>query len=215
MKNILIFAPLIAFFTFFMIYIAEATDVLLLNEERLETSFKVDGERLVLTWKPLFYPCTYRVETVSRATGAIPNTPDYHIFMEESANDNSYKVPTGAIPMYYLISAYGITGKIYESPAIVANPNYPEPPKPVPIYHYNIDNPASLMPFLVWHCVPDAVCYEVELLSAPPEIEGGISLSKMFHLTSTQQIFTNGWQADLKPFQFTGEFGRLDSTMSL
>ena len=39
MKNILIFAPLIAFFTAFMIYIAEATDVLLLNDIRLETTF--------------------------------------------------------------------------------------------------------------------------------------------------------------------------------
>ena len=201
MKNILIFAPVIAFFTFFMIYIAEATDVLLLNEERLETSFKLEGEQLVLTWKPLFYPCKYRVETVSRTTGAIPNSPEYHKFIDEAADESSYAVPSGALPMYYLISAYGITGKVYESPAVVANPNYPEPPKPVPIYHYNIDNPASLMPFLVWHSVPEAVCYEVELLSAPPEIEGGISLSKMFHLESTQQIFTNGWQADLRPYQ--------------
>ena len=201
MKNILIFAPLIAFFTFFMIYIAEVTDVLLLNEIRLETSFKVEGDQLVLTWKPLFYPCKYRVETVSRSTGAIPNSPEYHKFLEEAADENSYTVSSGAIPMYYLISAYGITGKVYESPAVVANPNYPEPPRPVPIYHYNIDNPASLMPFLVWHSVPEAVCYEVELLSAPPEIEGGISLSKMFHLESTQQIFTNGWQADLRKYQ--------------
>ncbi len=201
MKNILIFAPLIAFFTVLMIYVAEATDVLLLNEQRLETSFKVDGDKLVLTWKPLFYPCKYRVETVSRTTGNIPNSPEYHTFLEEAAIENTYTVPSGAIPMYYLISAYGITGKVYESPAVVANPNYPEPPKPVPIYHYNIDNPASLMPFLVWHSVPEAVCYEVELLSAPPEIEGGISLSKMFHLESTQNVFTNGWQADLRSYQ--------------
>ena len=184
-----------------MIYIVEQTDVLLLNEDRLETNFKVEGERLILSWKPLFYPCTYKVETVSRSTGVIAGAPEYHKFIEEPAQENTYKVPTSAIPMYYVISAYGMTGKVYESPSVVANPNYPEPPKPVPIYHYNIENPASLMPFLVWHSVPGAVCYEVELLSAPPEIEGGISLSKMFHLASTQQVFTNGWQADLKPFQ--------------
>ena len=201
LKNIFVFVPLISFFTIFSIYIAEATDVLLLNEERLETSFKIEDGQLFLTWKPLFYPCTYRVETVSRTTGAIPNSPEYHKFLEEPVQGSTYKVPTAAIPMYYLISAYGITGKIYESPSLVMNPNYPDPPKPVTIYHYTIDNPASLMPFLVWHSVPDAVCYEVELLSAPPEIEGGISLSKMFHLASTQQVFTNGWQADLKPYQ--------------
>ena len=201
MKNFFIFVPVIAFFTLFMIYIVEQTDVLLLNEDRLETNFKVEGERLILSWKPLFYPCTYKVETVSRSTGVIPGASEYHKFIEEPAQENTYKVPTSAIPMYYVISAYGMTGKVYESPSVVANPNYPEPPKPVPIYHYNIENPASLMPFLVWHSVPGAVCYEVELLSAPPEIEGGISLSKMFHLASTQQVFTNGWQADLKPFQ--------------
>ena len=201
MKNFFVFMPLITFFTFLMIYIAEATDVLLLNEERLQTSFKTEDEKLILSWKPLFYPCKYKVETISRTTGTISNSPEYHKFIEESATENFYQVPTCAIPMYYLITAYGLTGKIYESPAIIPNPNYPEPPHPVPIYHYDINNTASLMPFLVWHCVPDAVCYEVELLSAPPEIEGGISLSKMFHLMSTQNIFTNGWQADLRPFQ--------------
>lgn len=201
MKNIIVFAPLITFFTFLMIYIAEVTDVLFLSEERLETSFKVDGEHLILSWTPLFYPCKYKVETVSRTTGVIPNSAEYHKFLEEDATENFYKVPSTAIPMYYSISAYGITGKIYESPALVANPNYTEPPQPVPVYHYTVNNPASVMPFLIWHSVPGAVCYEVELLSAPPEIEGGISLSKMFHLTSTQHIFTNGWQADLRPYQ--------------
>ncbi|MBR1730592.1 MAG: GDSL family lipase, partial [Selenomonadaceae bacterium] len=139
MKNFFIFVPVIAFFTLFMIYIVEQTDVLLLNEDRLETNFKVEGERLILSWKPLFYPCTYKVETVSRSTGVIPGASEYHKFIEEPAQENTYKVPTSAIPMYYVISAYGMTGKVYESPSVVANPNYPEPPKPVPIYHYNIE----------------------------------------------------------------------------
>ncbi|MBR1397858.1 MAG: GDSL family lipase, partial [Selenomonadaceae bacterium] len=133
--------------------------------------------------------------------GAIPNSPEYHKFVEEIATENSYQTPKTAIPMYYLISAYGMFGKIFESPSAIANPNFPDPPSPVPIYKYTRDNPASLMPFLVWHTVPEAVCYEVELLSAPPEIEGGISLSKTFHLASTRQVFTNGWQADLRPYQ--------------
>ena len=56
------------------------------------------------------------------------------------------------------------------------------------------------MPFLVWHTVPNAVCYELELLDAPPDFEGGIALSRTHHLESTRQIFTNGYQADLRPY---------------
>ena len=201
MKNFVIFMPLIAFFTIFCIYIAEQTDLLMLNEEELATSFKIEDNKLFLTWKPLFYPCKYRVETVSRSSGLIPNVSEYHQFLDELAIENTYEVPKTAIPMYYVISAYGMFGKVFESPSTVMNPNFTDPPSPVPIFHYTRENPASLMPFLVWNVVPEAVCYEVEILSAPPEIEGGISLSKAHHLSSTQQIFTNGWQADLHKFQ--------------
>ena len=201
MKCFVVFAPLIAFFTVFCIYIAEQTDLLMLSEEKLEASFTSEDERLFLTWKPLFYPCKYKVETVSRTSGVIPNSPEYHEFLNEAADQNTYEVPKTAIPMYYFVSAYGMFGKVFESPSTIMNPNFPEPAHPVVIFHYTKEKPASLMPFLVWHNVPEAVCYEVELLSAPPEIEGGISHSKMFHLASTQQIFTNGWQADLHPYQ--------------
>ena len=56
------------------------------------------------------------------------------------------------------------------------------------------------MPFLVWHNLPNAVLYEVEILSAPPAQEGGTELSSTNHIMSTRSIFTNGWQADLRPY---------------
>lgn len=201
MKTFFVFVPLIAAFTFLCLYITEQSDVLHIADERLNTSFVINGRDTTLEWTPIAYPCSYEIKTFSRTSGMIIGAPEYHRFADDFSNDSRYRVPSTAIPMYYFISAYGLFGKVFDSNVAIANPNFTSPPKPVPIFHYDADNPASLMPFLVWHTVPDAVCYEVELLSAPPEIEGGISLSKMFHLFSTQQIFTNGWQADLRPFQ--------------
>ena len=200
-KSFFIFLPLVALFTFLCLYITERADVLHVADERINASFRIDGNDLILDWTPLRYPCSYEVKTVARSSGMISGAPEYHQFADERVADNSYRVPSTAIPMYYLISARGIFGRTFEASDIIANPDFPSPPSPVPIFHYDASQPASLMPFLVWHTVPDAVCYEVEILSAPPEIEGGISPSKLFHLYSTQQIFTNGWQADLRPFQ--------------
>ncbi len=201
MKSFFVFAPLIALFTFLCLYISEQTDVLAIEKEKLVTSFEMRDRQLILTWQPLAYPCSYEVKTFSMTSGMIPNTPQYHQFADEFVDGNEYRVPSTAIPMYYFVTAYGMFGRVFEFKNVAANPNFTSPPAPVPIFHYTADNPASPMPFLVWHTVPDAVCYEVELLSAPPEIEGGISLSKTVHVLSTQQVFTNGWQADLRPYQ--------------
>ena len=48
--------------------------------------------------------------------------------------------------------------------------------------------------------VPDGVLYELEILSGPPDAENTTTLSKTNHLTSTQQVFTNGIQFDLRPY---------------
>ena len=204
MKNFLTFtiiALLMSFFALFSMYIAEKTDVLQLNGRVLEVSFTQEGDDILMTWKPLPYPCVYKITTISRTTGLVKDSPPFHIFKEEETRSPSYIVPRAPIPTYYFISARGLFDEVYRSEKIYPNPNFPTPPYPVSIYHYNEDNPASLMPFLVWHTVPNAVCYEVELLDAPPEVEGGIALSKIHHLAYTRKVFTNGYQADLKPFK--------------
>ncbi|MBQ6296213.1 MAG: SGNH/GDSL hydrolase family protein [Selenomonadaceae bacterium] len=203
MKNLftlIIIAALMGFFSIFSMYIAEKTDVLQLNGRSLEVSFSQEGDDTLMTWKPLPYPCIYKVTTISRTTGLVEDSPPFHIFKEEETRSASYIVPRAPIPTYYFISARGLFGEIYRSDKIYPNPNFPTPPHPVSIYHYNKDNPASLMPFFVWHTVPNAVCYEFELLDAPPEVEGGIALSKIHSLDSTRKIYTNGYQADLRPF---------------
>ena len=203
MKNFLTFtiiAGLMAFFSIFSMYIAEKTDVMQLNGRMLEVNFSQEGDDTLMSWKPLPYPCVYKVTTISRTTGLVEDSPPFHILKEEETRSASYIVPRAPIPTFYFITARGLFGEIYRSEKIYANPNFPTPPHPVSIYHYNETNPASLMPFFVWHTVPNAVCYELEILDAPPEVEGGIALSKVHHLDSTRKIYTNGYQADLRPF---------------
>ena len=203
MKNFITFAViamLMSSFAIFGMYIAEKTDVLQLNGRPLEVNFTQEGDDTLMTWRPLPYPCVYKITTISRTTGLVEGSPPFHILKEEETRSANYIVPRAPIQTYYFVTARGLFGEIFRSDKIYANPNFPMPPHPVSIYHYNNDKPASLMPFLIWHVVPNAVCYELELLDAPPEVEGGITLSKNHHLDSTRKIYTNGYQADLRPF---------------
>ncbi|MBQ3337116.1 MAG: GDSL family lipase, partial [Selenomonadaceae bacterium] len=203
MKNFLTFAiiaALMSFFALFGMYIAEKTDVLQLNGRPLEVTFVQEGDDTLMRWRPLPYPCVYKITTVSQTTGLVEGSPPFHIFKEEETRSASYIVPRAPIPTFYFITARGLFGEIFRSDKIYPNPNFPMPPHPVSIYHYGKDNPASLMPFFVWHTVPNAVCYEFEILDAPPEVEGGIALSKVHSLFNTRKVYTNSYQADLRPF---------------
>ncbi len=205
MKNFVTFilsSILITFFAVFGTYIAEITNLIQFSEQSLEVKFEENGEDLIMTWQPIPYPCKYKIETVSRTSGTISGVPEYHLQSFARVEGTSFKVPRTAIPNYYFISAVGIFGgKIFEYEKPIANPNFPSPVAPVSIFKYTEENKASLMPFLVWHTVPDAVCYEVEILSSPPQIEGGIEPSKKNQLMITHSIFTNGYQVDLRPFK--------------
>lgn len=204
MKNFLTFtliAALMTFFALFSMYVAEKTDVMQLNGRALNVRFSQDGDDTLMSWQPLPYPCVYKITTVNRTTGLVEGSPPFHILTEGETRSANYIVPRAPIPTYYFITARGLFGEVYRSEKIYANPNFPTPPSPVSIYHYGDDNPASLMPFLVWHIVPNAVCYELEILDAPPEIEGGIALSERHNLFNTRKVYTNGYQADLRPFK--------------
>ena len=194
------FFILTGFFSLFTIFVAEVTDMMQIRDTEIAISFKNVDEDLIMTWTPLPYPCIYKIETFSETTGILENSPRYHLMTSAETSETFYKVPRTPIPNFYRISARGIFTEIFQDKNIVANPNFTQPPRPIPIFHYNKNNPASLMPFLVWHTVPNAVCYELEILDAPPEIEGGINHSENHHLESTTKIFTNGYQADLRPY---------------
>ena len=195
-----LFFTLISFFSLFVTFMAEVTDLIHMKGKNISVKFRNVDENLIMLWTPLKYPCTYKIETFSQTTGILPETPRYHLMTSAETSESFYKVPPAPIPNFYRISAHGIFTEIFKSEKIFANPNFTTPARPVPIYHYPKENPASLMPFLIWHVVPNAVCYELEILDAPPEIEGGIVHSKNHHLESTKKIFTNGYQADLRPY---------------
>ncbi|MBP3781118.1 MAG: GDSL family lipase, partial [Selenomonas sp.] len=201
MKKFLILLLVTLGFTVLSAYMVEKTDVMGLRSMTLQTSFDEHDGHMVLSWDPLPYPCFYKVETYSPTTGLVEGEPAQHFWGSTITMTASCDVPVGAIPMNYRVTAYGIFGQLTEPSEPIPNPVHnQETVKPVTIYHYGENNPASLMPFLVWHSIPNAVCYEVELLGGKPAQEGGTAHDKANHLESTQQIFTNGWQADLKKY---------------
>lgn len=207
MKKFLLFTATILFFTLLSIFVMEKTDVLGLAERELSPTFQETNGRLLLSWKRLPYPCFYKIESYSRTTGLVADEPSSHLFQGDFTFDSSYHVPSTAIPMYYKVTAYGMFGQLTAPSEPINNPDFPQDrTAPISIFHYTENNKASQMPFLVWHTVPTAVCYEVELLSAAPKQEGGTKLAsrKEGHLESTRQVFTNGWQADLRPYAQKG-----------
>lgn len=200
MKKFIIFALTTLIFTLICVYYTEKTDLLDLQDYPIIASFEDEQGQTLLSWKRLPYPCFYKVETFSKTTGLVPGEETYHFFKQDFTVKASYKVPSTAIPMYYRISAYGIFGRLSGPSKPIPNTNYKDPASPVTISKYTTQKPASQMPYLIWHSVPSAVCYEVEILTAPPENEQGIELSHQRHVFSTQQVYTNGWQADLRKY---------------
>ena len=201
MKKFFLFSFILLSFTIFSLYFAEKTDVLGLRDMELVTSFAEENGKMVLSWDALPYPCIYKVETYSKTTGMVADEPEYHFLTSSITTGTSYEVPRSGIPTFYRVSAMGIFGELMPPSPPIANPIYTKTPyTPDTIYHYSEENSASLKPFLVWHSMPNAVCYELELLAGLPEIENGTALDKKNHLESTQQIFTNGFQVDLTKY---------------
>lgn len=200
MKKFFLFLSTIFIFTVICIYFTEKTYLSFIQNTVHNTYFKQKNAKLILSWDKLPYPCTYRIDTFYKNTSILKETEEYHLISSHYTRENSSEIPSGSIPFFYSISAYGMFGFLGEYISKIPSPNYPVPVVPVSILHYTKNNPASLMPFLVWHTVPRAVCYELELLSAVPENEGGLDLSQKYHLFSTKKIYTNGFQADLRPY---------------
>lgn len=200
MKHYILFTAIIFLVSMMCIFFIEKQDILHLKQIDIAAMITEENGTALLTWERIPYPCYYRVDTYIKSTGKISDEPVYQHVKTEFTTTPSYHISSADIPFYYRITAYGMFGSVTAPSTPCASP-YFETTAPILISRYTEDRPASLMPFLIWHSIPNAVLYEVELLSAPPDKEGGISLSQSNHLISTQSIFTNGWQADLRPFQ--------------
>ena len=200
MKQYFFFTGIIFLAVIGCIFFIEKTDALHLKQLDITAEVQEENGISTLYWERLPYPCYYRIDTYIKTTGSISGESAYEHIKTEFTAANTYRISSAPIPFHYRITAYGMFGAVTMPSSGTASP-YFMASSPIPIYHYTDEHPASLMPFLVWHSIPNAVLYEVELLSAPPEGEGGTALSLKHHLMHTRNIFTNGWQADLRPFR--------------
>ena len=199
MKKFILFVLLIGGFSTIWLFLTERTGLLPLADANLDVHFTEDRNGAVtMHWNSLPYPCRYEVDCFFKTTGRLTNgAQNLRRVASGSTKTTAFQVPGTSIPMFFTVSAYGIFGKIAGPFEPVVHPAYAAPFKPDIILKYTEDAPASLKPFFAWHPIPGAVCYEVEILSGPPEKEGGVALSNKNHLFSTQRVYTNGWQADL------------------
>ena len=200
MKHYFFFTAIIFLAVLGCIFLIEKTDLLGLRKIDIATEVREVNDTSTLVWERLPYPCYYRIDTYIKTTGTITGESIYEHVKTEFTTTPSCPISSAPIPFYYRITAYGMFGAVTAPSTAIAAP-YFMAKSPIPISHYTEDHPASLMPFLLWHSMPNAVLYEVEILSAPPAQEGGTALSPQNHLTSTRSVFTNGWQADLRAYR--------------
>ena len=200
MKHYFFFTGIIFLAVIGCIFGIEHMDLLKLRQFDMAASVEESDGGSKLIWERLPYPCYYRIDTYIKTTGVITGEEIYEHVKTEFTTSPSCPVSSAPIPSYYRITAYGMFGAVTAPSTPIPTP-YFMAKAPIPIYHYTEEHPASLMPFLVWHSIPNAVLYELELLSAPPAKEGGTELSPTNHLMSTRNVFTNGWQVDLRAYQ--------------
>lgn len=200
MKHYFFFTAIIFLAVLGCIFLIEKTDLLGLRKIDIAAEVREVNDTSTLVWERLPYPCYYRIDTYIKTTGTITGESIYEHVKTEFTTTPSCQVSSAPIPFYYRITAYGMFGAVTAPSTAIAAP-YFMAKSPISISHYTEDHPASLMPFLLWHSMPNAVLYEVEILSAPPAQEGGTVLSPQNHLTSTRSVFTNGWQADLRAYR--------------
>ena len=199
MKHYFFFTGIIFLAVLGCIFSIERMDLLNLRQIDVTAQVQETDGNATLLWERLPYPCYYRVDTYLKTTGTVSDESIYEHVKTEFTTSPSCPISSAPIPFYYRITAYGMFGAVTAPSSPIPTP-YFIAKSPISIYHYTKEYPASLKPFLVWHSIPNAVLYEVEILSAPPSKESGTELSPTNHLMSTRNIFTNGWQADLRAY---------------
>lgn len=198
---LLSFTIVICCFVMLGIFVAEKVNLPSTEHHDFQAIFTEEDGATVLSWKPTLYPCMYQVDTYYKTTGLVPGEPEYYLAASERTVQPFWQVPSTAIPTYYRITAIGPFGRSCSHEQLLENPHYPTPIRPVAVSKYPQEKPASLQPYLIWHGVPDGVVYELELLSGPPDAEYTTQLSTVNSIYATQQVFTNGLQIDLTPYQ--------------
>lgn len=197
MKKFAVFAVIILYFTLVCIFLTEKTDVLKLEEFSWQVQVSKDN---IISWQRLPYPSYYEIDIFAKAPDSPAVKTPFHLLKRDFSFTNTYQLPPTIYPTYYRVRAHGMFGIISSSP-FVGDPIFTgDPLIPTPITNYTAGSPASSHPYLVWHTVPNAVYYELELLSGQPDNPTGNELSHTNHLYSSRNIFTHGYQIDLTPY---------------
>ncbi|WP_196591638.1 SGNH/GDSL hydrolase family protein [Pectinatus frisingensis] len=198
MKKFIAFAFIILYFTLVCIFLTEKTDVLALKNIPWNIQFK---NAAIISWQRFPYPCYYEIDIFAKNPDSLTDDSPYHLLKRDFSFDNEYKLPPAVTPVYYQIKAHGMFGMIGTPSPLTGNPRFTANPlKPILLTDYTQKSPASQRPFLTWHTVPNAVSYELEILSGLPDNPNGTKLSTSNHLYSTHEIFTHGCQVDLSPY---------------
>lgn len=199
MKKFLSFVFIISAFVLLSMYAIEKSDIVFWGRSNANAVITETDDGQILSWERLPYPCYYRIDTISVTKGKDSKQPIRRVEKSEFSLSASCKLESSASYTEYVITPYGMLGELDRSFPPVINPKYVKKNVPVLISSFTENSPASIKPFLMWHTVPTAACYRLELLTEPPE-SGAHTNTPGSSLYLNDRIYTNGCQIDLTAF---------------
>lgn len=196
MKKFLSFVFIMSAFFLMFMYAIEKSGIVLWNRSNANAAITETDRGQILSWERILYPCYYRIDTISVTKGKDNNKPIRRVEKSEFSLSPNYKLESSAYHTEYVITPYGMFGELGQPFPPVVNPKYIHENVPVLISNFTAKSPAPVKPFLMWHTVPTAACYRLELLMVPPDKDGGTSVpGNSIYLND--KIYTNGCQIDL------------------
>ncbi len=199
MKKFLSFVFIMSAFFLMFMYAIEKSDIVLWGRDNANAVITETDHGQILSWERLPYPCYYRIDTISVTKGNDSNKPIRRVEKSEFSLSPSCKLESSAYHTEYVITPYGMFGELGHPFPPVVNPKYVHKNVPVLISNFTAKSPAPIKPFLMWHTVPTAACYRLELLVTPPDKEDNTS-NPDNSVYLNDRIYTNGCQIDLTEF---------------
>ncbi|MGI6092953.1 MAG: SGNH/GDSL hydrolase family protein [Negativicutes bacterium] len=191
-----------------LLYILENTSIAGLHKYKPTLTADLVSNEYILSWPRIPYIAYYEVEVLSKPSddaynpSALQSIIKYRTWKNNITIDKNFPFRT-----YWRVSAQGLFQRplgyysdsinLSQIMGISAEDFYNI--KPIPISNYDIDNPASEKSMLTWSKVEGAVSYEIEILSNPPE-NPNTTIPSRYRIHSTQQIFTNGYNANFSKY---------------
>ena len=204
---------------FSSVVLVEMIDIFGFNSFRPVVAIGQTTNETVLSWQRQPYPATYyEVEVFSRRPdNDSRSSAKVHRLMQFWTLQNQWTVSQDfPFQTFWRVSAAGIFrrplgswSEIFILPS-ASSGNVTEftALKPHPNVNAHLENSVGPQPILTWTVVPDAVYYEIEFLSRPPENPNGIEASE-HRIFSSMKIFVNGYNPDLREIATTPIYWRV------